>query len=202
MENEETAVAEAVTDVATGENTDKKSLEVQDIPKDTPKDTAKDIPAEKPESVTQPGFKLTIPDGTTQTDADRIVSYAKEQGLSQEVAQEMLDRESIAISASELASADRLVMLKEQWVKEARADESFGGESFTENVNIAKQGVDNFASPELVEILNQSGLGNNVEFLKHFKRLGDLVRSDGFVSGINSQPDTRTEGEIFYGKKQ
>ncbi len=159
-------------------------------------------PAATPEVAPETDYKLTIPEngGASQADADRIVSYAKEQGLSQTVAQEMLDRESIATSASQSASMERAKMLHEQWAKEARADKSFGGENFTENVNLAKRGMDSFASPELVDIFTQTGLGNNVEVLKMFKRLGELVKSDGFVSGMNSEPDTRSDGEIFYDK--
>lgn len=163
----------------------------------------KDKPADdKPAEDIKYDINLPKDSFVTQEHLEKIVSYAKEQGLSKEQAQDLLNRENTALSERKTETLESVRLLHDQWKKDARNDKEFGGANFTENLNLAKAGFDTFATTELGEILVQTGLGNHVEFLKLFQKLGELTKSDSFVIGSNNNKSEKSFADVLYGKKE
>ena len=53
-----------------------------------------------------------------------------------------------------------------------KADPEFGGAKYVENMEVAKKGIVEFGSPELVHRLKMMGLENDPHIVKHFAKLG------------------------------
>lgn len=116
---------------------------------------------------------------------------AKELNLSQDAAQKVLDKMAPVIASRQ---AEQISAAQAAWTESAKTDKEYGGEKLTENLAVAKQALDQFGTPELRTLLNESGLGNHPEVIRVFYRAGKAISQDGFVSGAgggSSQPDAR-----------
>jgi hypothetical protein len=105
---------------------------------------------------------------------------AKESGLSQEAAQKMLDKLAPAFVERQ---AHALEAARTQWETDAKADKEFGGDKLSENLSLAKKALDQFGTPELRALLNQSGLGNHPEIIRAFYRAGKAISEDRVITG-------------------
>ena len=120
-------------------------------------------------------------------------SAAKEAGLSQDQAQKVLD--SLAPSVAAKLRGD-LIAQASQWLKASQADPEFGGASYEANKGIAVGAYQKLATPELREILNNSGLCNHPEVIRLFYRIGKMTSQD---SGVTGAPVPRQKGlEALY----
>lgn len=67
----------------------------------------------------------------------------------------------------------------EGWANEAKADEEIGGDAFDENVAVAKKALETYGSPELKDILDQSGLGSHKAVIAAFYKVGKELAQAG-----------------------
>jgi hypothetical protein len=120
-----------------------------------------------------------LPEGLTADEEilGEFKATAKELKLSQEGAQKlvalqakMADKQQAAVQA-----------MRAQWAEASKADTEFGGEALQENLGVAKRALESFASPQLRQLLNESGLGNHPEVIRHFVRVGKAISEDGRV---------------------
>lgn len=100
----------------------------------------------------------------TQAQADQMVSLYAEKILPR------IEAQQIEAWAEKTAS----------WAKEAKADKELGGDKFEENMGTAKTALDKMGTPELVEFLNTTGLGNHPEMIRLFHRIGKSISDDAF----------------------
>lgn len=127
-------------------------------------------------------YEFKAPEGLNY-DAQVINTYtevAKELNLSQEAAQKMLDRIAPVLQQR---TAEQVTSISNEWADMARSDKEFGGEKLSENLSVAKKALDAFGGPELVSLLNESGLGNHPELIRFFYRAGKAISEDRFVTG-------------------
>ena len=122
------------------------------------------------------------------TSIEQFSTAAREAGLSQEQAQKVLD--SLAPSVATKLRAD-LVRQAGEWLKASEADPEFGGAAFEANKGIAVGAYQKLATPELREILNNSGLCNHPEVIRLFYRIGKMTSQD---SGVKGAPTPRDNG--------
>lgn len=160
--------------------------------------TNTEAPAEKPaaEAATEAKTKepqgapeeyadFTMPEGVT-FDAELggdIKAIAKELNLTQAQAQKLADlglKHGQKVSSTH---AEQLAQARETWANEAKADKEYGGEKFGENMAVAKKAVDAYASAELKDLLNQTGLGNHPEMIRLFHKVGLTISEDRFDGG-------------------
>lgn len=115
--------------------------------------------------------------------ANEVKTLAKDLGLTQDKAQKVFDA---AAKLSEQHTAkwhsDRDAA-KEAWADASRNDKEFGGEKLAENLAIAKTAMDATCTPEFVKILNESGLGNHPEMVRHFLKIAPAYSQDRLVQG-------------------
>ncbi len=127
-------------------------------------------------------YQFTMPEGQ-EVDAQLVEHFseaARELNLSQDAAQQLLGKMAPAMAARQ---AEQIAAVQEQWAEDSRVDKEFGGDHLTENLGLAKQAMDQFATPELRTLLNESGMGNHPEVIRMFVRVGKTISEDGFVSG-------------------
>jgi len=187
-------------------------------PTPAPKETAPPAPAPEPKSLltdgleeevkpspedgtpTPPAIELKVPEKSLLDAAsvERIASFAKERGLSQEQAQALLERDHENLVSSEVAQKAALDAQSKQWVKDIISDKEIGGEGAKQNIALAHRVIEKFASPVLVQQLRETGLGNHPELIRLFVNVGKLMSDDQLVLGNGAPTVEKSAAEIFY----
>jgi hypothetical protein len=186
-----------------------------DPPKDPPKGNLPAIPPKEgdppkdppKEPVVPEKYDLKLPDGSVLqvTDIETTASLAKEFKLSQEDAQKLLNQRSNERAEFLKGQQDFLKSEVVAWGKALTADKEIAGEKGTEykpNVALAKQAINRFASPDLIQILNETGYGNHPELVRMMVRIGKAMREDKFHPGDGKTGGTENDiANKFYPPK-
>lgn len=155
-----------------------------------------------PEPVKPPDkYELKLPESSLLDPSitERISAYAKEKGLSNEAAQELIDRENQVVTSYHEAQLQQVEGIKGQWVKDAEADKEIGGEAFKENIELAKRVIDKFGSDAFKAALNETGFGNHPEVIRIFTKIGKLMAEDKLVLAKTQSAGSKPMEEVFYG---
>lgn len=162
---------------------------------DNPPAAESEKPAEvQAEAVEYQPFQL--PEGITADEEvlGEFKATAKELGLSQEGAQKLVELQSKVA----LKQQEAMRTMQAQWAEQSKTDKEFGGEALNENLGVAKKALDAFASPDLRTLLNESGLGNHPEVIRHFIRVGKAISEDGrVVSGTKAVTPSDPARRLF-----
>lgn len=126
---------------------------------------------------------------------DQFSDVARELNLPQDAAQKVLDKMAPALAARQ---AEAVEAIRTQWADDAKADKEIGGDKLDENLATAKKAIDQFGTPELRTLLDQSGLGNHPEVIRAFYRAGKAISEDRFVSGQGSQTGQQSMAQRMY----
>ncbi len=153
-----------------------------------------DQAAEQPAAVEYEPF--VVPEGVT-TDEDVLGEFkgiAKELKLSQTDAQRLAD---VGIKMQQ-KQAEAYRQTQTQWIESSKSDKEFGGVALQENLGIARKAMEAFATPELRDLLNQTGFGNHPELIRHFVRVGKAISEDGrVVSGTKAAVPSDPAKRLF-----
>lgn len=142
-------------------------------------------------------YEFKAPEGK-EFDPSVISSFseaAKKANLSQESAQEILDMMAPKLAERQV---QQLETIKSEWAAQAKADKEFGGEKISENLGVAKKALEQFGSPELRSLLEESGIGNHPEVIRFFYRAGKAISEDGYVGGTKSSGGTKDPSKVLY----
>jgi hypothetical protein len=143
-------------------------------------------------------YDLKLPD-KSPVEPSRIAEIeaeAKAQGLTQEQAQGLVDREHKVVSNLIETHAKRV----EGWLSEATSDKEIGGTEINRNIELAKRVVDTYGSPLFKQYLETSGLGQHPEMLRLFVRIGKASGEDRLVAGskgIAAKP--KSAADLLFG---
>lgn len=196
----DTAVADAApkSDVSIadalygGKATEGQEQQVADATKAVePDETKVDAPQGAPEK-----YEFKASEGKA-FDAEVLTAFAdvaKELNLTQDAAQKVLDRMAPKMEARQ---AQQIEALRTQWADSSKVDKEFGGEKLSENLSTAKKALDQFGTPELRSLLNESGLGNHPEFIRFMFRAGKSISEDRYVGQANGAAPTRGQPRDF-----
>lgn len=88
------------------------------------------------------------------------------------------------------------------WGDELRADKDFGGEAFDKNVATAIKGLEAVGSPELRQMLDQTGLGSHPEIVRAFKKVGELVADAPFATGAQPAQSASPAARMYPNMRQ
>ena len=119
---------------------------------------------------------------------------AKELNLSNEAAQKVLDKVAPVLASRQEA---QVAEARAQWAADSKADKEFGGDKLQENLAVAKKARDAFATPALVELLDQSGLGDHPEVIRFFVKAGKAISEDNFVAGGHGSTQPATAQKLY-----
>lgn len=116
----------------------------------------------------------------------KFTEWAKTNNLTQEAAQAAVDMAAQMQQQTLTEMQASMAAQAEKWGVDSKADKEIGGAKFDENLAVAKRALDQFGTPALKTLLNDSGLGNHPEILRAFYRAGQAISQDGFVPGRSS----------------
>ncbi|MEO2182642.1 MAG: hypothetical protein ABGY43_10090 [bacterium] len=124
---------------------------------------------------------FSLPEGYSVEDTMLIdyQSYAQDNNLSQEAAQAGVD----LVVKMKTEEAEGYVREQQTWVESIKADTELGGDKFDASLATAFKARDKYASPELIDLLNTSGLGNHPEVFRLFHNVGKSLSEDQLVTG-------------------
>lgn len=134
-------------------------------------------------------YSFTAPEGVTY-DAQVLDAYTKSAeklNLPQDAAQKLLNDVYGTL-------AQQTTQQRSQWADEVRSDPVLGGAQLDANIAVARKAIEAFGSPELVELLNVTGLGNNKHVISAFFRAGQAISTDRFVAGGSTTGKSQARG--------
>lgn len=136
-------------------------------------------------------YDLKLPEGTllTQAEVDKIVSFAKDQGLSQESAQKLVEREHEILANYKDNQEQQFEQMREQWFKQVEGDKELGGDNLKATAEMARRALDKFAPDSLKKFFAESPYGNHPDVIRMFSKIGKAMQDDKIVlSGTQSSP--------------
>lgn len=153
-------------------------------------------PAAAPEK-----YEFKAPEGTEYDSEilDAFTGAAKEANLSQDAAQKLIEKMAPAIAARQ---ADQVQAIHKEWLDASTADTEFGGEKLAENLGVARKALDNFGTPDLRKLLDETGLGNHPEVIRFMYRAGKAISEEKFVGGAARGTGATNPANVLYDKTQ
>lgn len=131
-----------------------------------------------------------------------FAEVAKTLNLSQDGAQSILDKVGPVIQAQQLASLETFYAdiggMPNTWADTVKADKDIGGAKLAENLAIAAKARD-LGGPELVKVLNKTGLGDHPAVIRAFVKFGKALSEENFVSAGTSTGGSRSQADRLYG---
>lgn len=122
----------------------------------------------------------------------------KELGLTQEQAQKLVEMDATRQNQGQAAAEEQRVKTVTEWETALRNDKDFGGAKFEENVGIAQKALADFGTPELKQMLVDSGLGSHPEIVRFFHNVGKELGEGKLHRSTTEQPAERSLAERMY----
>lgn len=147
----------------------------QNVADEKPQEQAK--PEGAPES-----YDWKLEDGISIDDSglNAFAAWAKENNLTQDQANGLLNKMAAASAERQAQAFESTV---NEWISSSKSDAEIGGPDLQKNLAVAKTAMEQFGTPELTKLLNESGLGNHPEIIRAFYRAGKAISEDRFVGG-------------------
>lgn len=138
-----------------------------------------------PKAVVPETYEFKAPEGTTLDQAvmDKFTPLFKEAGLTQELAQKLVDE----YASMQKAQVEAWGKQQSDWATEFKADKEFGGDNAEASLRSANAAWTKFATKEEIEAVHRFGLGNFPPMVKILSRVGRLMAEDGFHQGGSAQ---------------
>ena len=187
---EDAAPVEAVNAQPT-QTQDAETATAESQPEPEPESEAVSEEAGAPESYD--AFEMPEGYGVDEAILSEYQRWAKENNFTQEQAQEGIN----LVSRLKQAELERWGEQQAAWVNEAKGDKEFGGEKFDKNIAVAVKARETFGTPEFVEMLDISGLGNHPEMVRFLYRVGSQISEGRMVAGSPSA-SPRTHESVLY----
>lgn len=143
-----------------------------------------------------------FPEGYTpqETLVGEFSTLAKNIGLKQDGAQQLVDFFGKMNAAQTAAAASEGEALLTKWKADAKADPTIGGANFEKNLGLVSKVLDKYGSPELKQFLTQSGVGDNPLLLRAFLNVANAIGEDNLVTGGGGTggTDARKPEDVMY----
>jgi hypothetical protein len=171
---------------------------VEEKPKEeTPKEEEKPKEGEKP--VEKYELKLPKDSLLSAEHVAEVESFAKDNGLSKEAAQAVLERESKTLQAYAANQQVQLQERKNTWLEQVQNDKEIGGAKMYESAERAKRFVNQFGSEALKKELDVTGFGNHPEVIRMMARVHkQMFGEDDFIKAGETPKAERNVEDMFY----
>lgn len=147
-------------------------------------------------------YALKLPDGSPLDAAhvDKLTSFAKEKGLTPELAQAVLARDH----EQAVARRAEFEAQKKAWGEQLAKDPKYGGQNLVKTGELARRVLTKFFPPNFAKVLDDTGAGNYPDLVIGLAQLGQAYGEDklpplGQPSGIKEGKPT-TPAQRFYPK--
>lgn len=174
----------AAADVQSGASVQAPTADSAPVTTDAPAAPAAEAPGQQPPAALE-YTEFALADGL-ELDTEVLDSFkgiAKELGITQEAAQKLIDLQGQLEAKREAAQQKQLADQAQQWADAVKADKEIGGENYDKSVATAVKAIEQFGSPELRNLLSETGIGNHPELVKFCHRIGKALSEDGLVMG-------------------
>ena len=164
-----------------------------------PKDADKGDEGEK-DSAPAEYDDFTMPEGI-EVDEKALSAFkpiAKDMNLSQEKAQKFVDIYTQGVKESTEASTKAWADLQEAWVGETKADKEVGGDKSDEADKLVAVAMKKLGTDKLKDVLELTGVGNNVEMKRLLARVGKVLSDDTIDLGRMLGEGPKSRAEILY----
>lgn len=172
-----------------------------------------DVAAEKPAAETPAAdepFSVKAPEGAEayQADFDKFAGdmdgwlKANPNASAREALAEAAARQAKLVGESQAQAMAQRDQQISAWGDELKADKDFGGEAFDKNVATAIKGLEAVGSPELRQMLDQTGLGSHPEIVRAFKKVGELVADAPFATGAQPAQSASPAARMYPNMRQ
>lgn len=143
---------------------------------------------------------FTVPEemGVDQTALEAFIPVAKDLNLSQDQAQKLVDVQSDLVQKHAEAQMEAWGETQKQWREDVKTDTEVGGDKMDSQVTLAKKALDKVGTPELRALLDATGTGNHVEFIRFFARVGELIGDDTMHFGGASSTEPQDAAKILF----
>ncbi len=137
-----------------------------------------------------------------QTDAEKIVAYAKARGFSNSEAQDLV--KEIEGVAGGITTRQQAFLQSEakRWETEVKADKDLGGTNYDNTVKNINRVMEKFAPGEnnpLRTILNSTGYGNHPEWVRFINAIGKAMAEDGPLGGKGGgSGDKKSAADVLF----
>lgn len=171
-------------------------------------------PTEEPAKPDETAFNVTAPEGFEKLDAEALAASTpllRELGVTDDAkAQEVINKfapvvqsmvERAVTGYGEQIAAD-IAATRAQWAKDAANDPEIGGtpEKFAATQADVARARDVFATPELIKVWDETGIGNHPEFLRMLAKVGRSVGEGAVHTATEGGAKApRTAEQVMYG---
>ena len=129
---------------------------------------------------------------------DGLAQAAVESNMTLEQAQKMSSTFQAMSEQAQAQQQQEWSTLQTQWQEITRADSEVGGANLEASLSNARSAINTFGSAELMGLLNESGWGNHVEFIRMLSRIGKAVKEDKFVFGNSAPQPSRDPAKVMF----
>ena len=143
--------------------------------------------------------------GDENGELDGFREFAHDTGLTQDQASNILKLYGDIQEEQEEAHQNGLEELRTNTTMELQKE---WGKNFDGKMDYAKRAFAQFASPELSQLMDESGMGNHPEMLRVFAKVGELMGEDSLVVGTGlgssqlSPDQAQQEIQALYSDKE
>lgn len=209
MANEKEVTAQATPEAVTTETKQTAEVKAEETKStllttdaETKTTEVKEAEPKAAETVVPESYDLKLPEGSwvDPKRLERIAAVAKEQKLSQEQAQALLNHENEAVN--HLVEQHKAQLA--QWETDSRGDKEIGGEDgslLKENIAQANRALKRFGSEKFIQALNESGYGNHPEVIRAFMKIGKAMGEDKLIIAGPTAHGKKPVEDLFYPKQ-
>lgn len=155
------------------------------------------------EPVVPEKYELKIPDGSKlkATAVERIARTAREQGLTNDEAQQLLVQEHEAVTTYQTEQDQELAARKSGWKTDLESDPVLGGDNLKANSELVRRGLEANFSKETIAFIDTLELGNNKFLFKDLLKLGNKLKDDkiGILNGGQPPAGRKPVAQVFFG---
>lgn len=116
-------------------------------------------------------------------------------------AQELMNMHSAAAQAASEAGSQAWADLQTNWQNEVRTDSALGGANLEGTLTGISKVIDQHGSPELREVFNTTGAGNNIHMIRFLHNISQQLNEGSPVTGAPADTP-KTAAETLYGGKK
>ena len=142
---------------------------------------------------------FTLPDGVEMDESarDSFLPVAKQLNLTQTEAQALVDYESKRVEEFTTQQVEDWTTIQNEWRAATKSDKEIGGPAFDQSLANAEKFLGVYGTPELIEALVATGMGNHPELIRALSRAGKAMGEDTLaIGGVSQTP--RSHEDILY----
>lgn len=145
-------------------------------------------------------FELDLPEGSLldAQQAQEFADFAKENGLSKEVAQKLFEKSNSVVDSLVSNAVNMQAELRADWKRETINDAELGGDNLVKTSENAKRVLEKFGNDAIKNLLRETRYGDHIEVVRLFNKIGEAMAEDNLILGSGKTKTEKSFEERFY----